>query len=111
MNHSQVRGILEQAAESGATADVLVNDMDEASGRLLTAALAAGGEIPNPARQLRDLVTRLRDRYLDQQILELTRLTAQPNLPEAELLGALEEQKDLRAQKLDELPLGPSVVA
>ena len=111
VNHSQVRGILERAAESGATADVLVNDMDEASGRLLTAALAAGGEIPNPARQLRDLVTRLRDRYLDQQILELTRLTAQPNLPEAELLGVLEEQKDLRAQKLDELPLGPSVVA
>ena len=27
------------------------------------------------------------------------------NLPEAELLGVLEEQKDLRAQKLEELPL------
>ncbi len=111
VNHSQVRGILERAAESGATSDVLVNDMDETSGRLLTAALAAGGEIPNPARQLRDLVTRLRDRYLDQRILELTRITAQPNLPEAELLRVLEEQKDLRAQKLEELPLVPSVVA
>ena len=70
------------------------------------------GERLTPFREAqRDLVTRLRDRFLDQRLLELTRLTAQPNLPEAELLGVLEEQKDLRVQKLEELPLGPSVVA
>jgi hypothetical protein len=91
--------------------DVLVSELNETSGSLLTAALAADGEIPDPARQLRDLVTRLRDRFLDQRLLELTCLTAQPNLPEAELLRVLEEQKDLRSQKLEELPLVPSVVA
>ena len=110
VNHTQVRAIFERAAESGVTVDVLVSELDETSGRLLTAALAAGGEIPDPARQLRDLGTRLRDRFLDQRLLELTRLTAQPNLPEVELLRVLEEQKDLRAQKLEELPLVPSVV-
>jgi DNA primase len=111
VKHAQVRAILERATVSGVTADVLVNELDEASGRLLTASLATGGEIPDPARQLRDLATRLRDRYLDQRLLEFTRLIAQPNLPEEELLCVLEEQKDLRAQKLEELPLGPSVVA
>ena len=110
VKHTQVRAIFERAAESGVTVDVLVNELDATSGRLLTAALAAGGEIPDPARQLRDLVTRLRDRFLDQRLLELTRVTAQPNLPEVELLRVLEEQKDLRAQKLEELPLVPSVV-
>jgi DNA primase len=111
VKHEQVRTILDRVAVSGTTADVLMNEIDEASGRLLTAALATGGDIPDPARQLRDLVTRLRDRYIDQRILELTRLTAQPNLPETELLSVLQEQKDLRAQKLEELPLVPSVVA
>jgi DNA primase len=111
VKHEQVRAIIERATESGIPVDVLVSELDETSGRLLTAALASDGEIPNPARQLRDLVTRLRDRFLDQRLLELTRLTAQPNLPEAELLGVLEEQKDLRVQKLEELPLGPSGVA
>jgi hypothetical protein len=110
VKHTQVRAIFERAAESGVTVDVLVSELDETSGRLLTAALAAGGEIPDPARQLRDLVTRLRDRFLDQRLLELTRVTAQPNLPEVELLRVLEEQKDLRAQKLEELPLVPSAV-
>ena len=111
VKHTQVRAIFERAAESGVTVDVLFSELDETSGRLLTAALATGGEIPDPARQLRDLVTRLRDRFLDQRLLELTHVTAQPNLPEAELLRVLEEQKDLRAQKLEELPLVPSVVA
>jgi DNA primase len=111
VKHAQVRAIIERATESGVPVDVLVSELNETSGSLLTAALAADGEIPDPARQLRDLVTRLRDRFLDQRLLELTCLTAQPNLPEAELLRVLEEQKDLRSQKLEELPLVPSVVA
>jgi hypothetical protein len=46
----------------------------------------------------------LRARHLDRQLAELTRLTAQPNLPEAELMRVLEEQKNLRAQKKESLP-------
>ncbi|MDP7010272.1 MAG: DNA primase [Verrucomicrobiota bacterium] len=105
VKHSQVRAILERAKESGVAADVLVNELDGNCSRLLTAALASGDDIPDPARQLRDLVSRLRDRYIDGCLSELTRLTAQPNLPEAELLRVLEEQNNLRTQKLEELPL------
>ena len=85
-------------------AGALVPELDEANARLLTGALAADDPIPNPATQLADLVSRLRARYLDRRLAELTRLTAQPNLPEAELLCVLEEQKEIRAQKQKALP-------
>ena len=104
VEHAGVRHILERAPTLGMDAEALVSELDEANARLLTGALAADDPIPNPATQLADLVGRLRDRYLDRQIAELTRLTAQPNLPEAELMRVLEEQKSLRAQKQEALP-------
>jgi DNA primase len=104
VEHAGVRHILERAPTLGMDAEALVSELDEANARLLTGALAADDPIPNPATQLADLVGRLRGRYLDRQIAELTRLTAQPNLPEAELMRVLEEQKSLRAQKQEALP-------
>ena len=56
-----------------------------------------------------DVVVRLRDRHVDQRLAELTRLTAQPNLPEAKLLTVLEEQHELRAEKQSELPAVPTM--
>ena len=99
-----MRGILERALANGTPAEGLLTELDPASKRILTAALAGGEAIADPARQLRDLVTRLRNRHLDRRLTELTRLTAQPNLPEAELMRVLEEQKNLRAQKQEALP-------
>lgn len=104
VEHAGVRHILERAPTLSMDAGALVSELDEANARLLTGALAADEPIPNPAQQLADLVGRLRGRYLDRQIAELTRLTAQPNLPEAELMRVLEEQKSLRAQKQEALP-------
>ena len=104
VEHAGVRHILERAPTLGMDVGALVSELDEANARLLTGALAADEPIPNPAQQLADLVGRLRGRYLDRQIAELTRLTAQPNLPEAELMRVLEEQKSLRAQKQEALP-------
>jgi len=104
VEHAGVRHILERAPTLGMDVGALVSELDEANARLLTGALAADDPIPNPATQLADLVGRLRGRYLDRQIAELTRLTAQPNLPEAELMRVLEEQKSLRAQKQEALP-------
>lgn len=104
VEHAGVRHILERAPTLGMDAGALVSELDEANARLLTGALAADDPIPNPATQLADLVGRLRGRYLDRQIAELTRLTAQPNLSEAELMRVLEEQKSLRAQKQEALP-------
>jgi len=111
VEHPQVRAILETAAQTGDPAEVLVNSLDGHSSRLLTAALVAATEIPQPGRQLQDLVTRLRDRFLDRQLANLTRLLAQPNLPEEELLRTLEEQRDLLGQKQEVLPQAPTTAA
>jgi DNA primase len=104
VEHAGVRHILERAPALGMNAVALVPELDEANARLLTGALAADDSIPNPATQLADLVGRLRGRHLDRRLAELTRLTAQPNLPEAELLRVLEEQKEIRVQKQTALP-------
>ena len=111
VEHTQVRLILETAAQTGDPAEVLLGSLDPSSSRLLTGALADATEIPQPARQLQDLVTRLRDRFLDRQLANLTRLLAQPNLPEEELMRALEEQRDLLAQKQEALPQVPTSAA
>lgn len=108
VKHSQVRAILERAAQTGASVDILVNDLDADSSRLLTGVLAEASEIPDPSRQLKDLVTRMRDQYLDLKLAALTRLMAQPNLPEEELMRALEEQRELQGQKHELLPLVPA---
>ena len=111
VKHSQVRAILEKAAQNGASSEALVSDLDADSSRLLTGALADATEIPNPSRQLQDLVTRLRDRFLDQRLSELTRVMTQPNLSEQELLRTLEEQQELQKQKNELLPQVPSSAA
>ena len=108
VQHSQVRSILEKAAQTGASVEILVNELDAASSHLLTGALAEATEIPDPSRQLKDLVTRMRDHYLNLKLAALTRLMAQPNLPEEELMRALEEQRELQDQKHESLPLVPA---
>ena len=104
VEHAGVRHILERAPSLGMEAGALLPELDEPNARLLTGALAADEPIPNPATQLADLVDRLRTRHLDRQLAELTRLTAQPNLPESELMNVLKEQKEIRAQKKEMLP-------
>ena len=84
-------------------------ELDEGSRRLLSAEVADGSTIPDPGRQLMDVVVRLRDRHVDQRLAELTRLTAQPHLPETELMNVLEEQHELRAEKQSELPAVPAL--
>ena len=81
--HAQVRSIMDVAAQTGDSPEILIGDMDPSCSRLLSEVLADSGEIPRPARQLKDLVTLMRDCYLDRKLSELTRLMAsQPNLPE-----------------------------
>ena len=108
VKHSQVRSILEKAAQTGASVEILMNDLDADSSHLLTGALAEATEIPDPSRQLKDLVTRMRDHYLNLKLAALTRLMAQPNLSEEELMRALEEQRELQDQKHESLPLVPA---
>ncbi len=113
INHEQIRSILSRAAQTGDSPEVLISEMDSSCSCLLSEVLADSSEIPSPSRQLQDLVTLMRDSYLDRKLAELTRLMAsQPNLPEEELMCILEEQHGLQEQKQESLPEVPaSVVA
>ena len=105
----QVRLILDRAAQTGAPPEVLISEMDSSCSHLLSEALADASEIPNPSRQLQDLVRLMRDGYLDRKLSELTRLMAtQPDLPEEELMHILDEQRKLQAQKQESLPQVPA---
>ena len=109
--HAQVRSILDRAAQTGDSPEVLIGDMDVSCTSLLSEVLADSNEIPSPARQLKDLVTLMRDCYLDRKLSELTRLMAsQPNLPEKELMLILDEQRELQEQKQESLPDVPTSV-
>jgi len=99
IDHAGVRAILERALPGRLAADALLPELDGAHNRLLTAALADGEGMNEPGQQLRDLARRLRDRHLARRLAELTRLTAQPNLPESELLRVIEEQAAIREIK------------
>ncbi len=110
--HAQVRSIMDRAAQTGDSPEILIGDMDPSCSRLLSEVLADSSEIPRPARQLKDLVTLMRDCYLDRKLSELTRLMAsQPNLPEKELMRILDEQRELQEQKQESLPEVPANVA
>ena len=107
--HEKVRSILDRAAQTGNSPEVLIGEMDASCSRLLSEVLADSNEIPSPSRQLQDLVTLMRDSYLDRKLAELTRIMAsQPNLPEKELMRILDEQRELQEQKQESLPEVPT---
>jgi DNA primase len=63
--------------------------------------------IPDPEKQLADVILRLRNQAYDQRITALVAHLADASLPHAERVAALEEQQRLRAAKREPLqPLG-----
>jgi DNA primase len=72
---------------------------------LVTEAVAEERAIPNPEQQLADVILRLRNQFLDRQIVALTQKASQPEISDAERMGILQEQKNLREQK--RTPLAP----
>ena len=66
---------------------------------LITEAATEQREIPEPERQLSDVVRRLRDHWIEQQIALNIGRVADPILDDAERLAILEELKRLRAWK------------
>ena len=84
----------------------LIQALPEAPLQSLVSACAVEDRpLPQPAVQLRDVTLRLRNAYLDREIRERTRRMGQPDLPEPQRLGLLQEIQQLRAQKLTDLPL------
>jgi DNA primase len=70
----------------------------EAQG-LMTEATADDRTIPDPARQLTDVVTRLRNQFIDQQLAALTHRSNLSETSEAERLDLLVQQQQLRLLK------------
>ena len=72
---------------------------------LVTEAAAEDRKIPNPEMQLADVITKLRNQFLDRQIASLTQKVSQPGITDSGKIELLREQNKLREQKRS--PLSP----
>lgn len=113
IQHAEVQHILRQrlAAHLNRTWRGLAAFLDEfAAGNaqnLITEASAEERELPDPARQLNDLLTRLRNQFLDRQLAVLMHRSSLPETGDAERLELLRQQQRLRQLKRQPLnPLG-----
>jgi hypothetical protein len=70
---------------------------------LVTEATAENRSIANARQQLEDIITRLRNQFIDRQLAVLTQRAHQPGLTEDEHLAVIKEQQALRALKRDPL--------
>ena len=66
---------------------------------LVTEAAAEDRKIPNPDRQLADVVTSLRNQFLDRQIATCIQRVSQPGISESEQIKFSREEQELRKQK------------
>jgi len=66
---------------------------------LVTEAVAEDRKIPNPDRQLADVVTSLRNQFLDHQITASIQRASQPETSETDRMELLRQQQELRHQK------------
>ena len=89
-----------KANESWKTVAAFLDECETPEMRsLVTEAAAEDRKIPNPDRQLSDVVTSLRNQFLDRQIAVLTHKVSQPEIPQAEQNELLREREQLREQK------------
>ena len=72
---------------------------DGGAQQLLSAVLADDRPVPQPAQQLKDVLTHLRNDAITAELQSLSRRLAQPDISDAERLAALERQKELRTAK------------
>jgi DNA primase len=105
ISHPPARQIVERrlAAQTNETWKNLSAFLDECETpemrSLVTEAAAEDRKIPNPEQQLSDVVLKLRNQFLDRQIVALTQKVSQPEMDEAEKIKLLREQQELRRQK------------
>ena len=72
---------------------------------LITEAATEDRKIPNPDKQLADMILKWRNQFLDRQMAELMQKASLPEVPDEEKIQLLQEQKRLRALKAS--PLTP----
>jgi DNA primase len=103
--HPLVRQIVEKrlAAQTGESWKNLAAFLDECESPemrgLVTEAVAEDRKLPNPDRQLADVVTSLRNQFLDRQITASIQRASQPEISEADRMELLRQQQELRHQK------------
>jgi DNA primase len=97
------------AAQTSETWQNLAAFLDEcelpAARSLITEAATEERKIPNPELQLSDLILKLRNQFLDRQVVALTQKISQPQIEDAEKISLMREQQKLREQK--RTPLAP----
>ncbi len=114
VEHPVVQRVLEarfRAFEQGQDPDIpalLETLADPAATALVTEAVARGEPIPERTRILMDAVRRVRDRWLDREIAELTRRAAQPDTSPEARAAALQRQMELR--RIKTAPLQPRLM-
>jgi DNA primase len=72
---------------------------------LITEAVADERKLPNPETQLADVILKIRNQFLDQQIAALTQKIGLPEMGDAQKMDFLHEQQRLKQQKRS--PLSP----
>jgi DNA primase len=103
--HPLVRQIVTQrlAAQTNESWKNLAAFLDECESpemrSLVTEAVAEDRKLPNPDRQLTDVITSLRNQYLDRQIAASIQRASQPETSEADRMELLRQQQELRQQK------------
>ena len=103
--HPLVRQIVEkrlaaQTSESWKNLAAFLDECESSEMRaLVTEAVAEDRKIPNPDRQLADVVTSLRNQFLDHQITASIQRASQPETSESDRMELLRQQQELRQQK------------
>ncbi len=88
-------------------AALLANLESEDARSLVTEASTDDRSIPNPEQQLKDVLLRLRNQFVDRQLTALIHRASQPELPEADQHESLRRQAELR--QLKRQPLQPFI--
>ncbi len=105
ISHPLARQIVEKrlAAQTNESWKNLAAFLDECESpemrSLVTEAVAEDRKLPNPDRQLADVVTSLRNQFLDRQIAASIQRASQPETSETDRMELLRQQQELRQQK------------
>ena len=103
--HPLVRRIVGQRLDAQKNASwtnlgAFLDNCDSAEMRsLVTEAAAEDRKMPNPEKQLADVILKMRNQFLDRQIATVTQKAGLPEISDAEKIQLLQGQKKLREQK------------
>jgi DNA primase len=105
LQHSTVRQIISlrlAVGRDGASRNIttLLAELEDATARgLITEAVSEQREIPNRVQQLADILKRLRDQFIDRQLVVLGQRLAQPDLTDSDRVNLIKQQQELRQLK------------